>query len=457
MAMYSLSPRHSKTNEMKTLALLSSTLEKQNTKDLVWAIFRLYCGISIAIGAGWAKVPTPDWFVEQVGEIGFTFISAEFWAHLAAYGEFIGGLLIAFGIFTRIAAFQLAFQFFVVSFIWYSEPELFGMYYQQLIFWSFILITFMGGGKYSLDTLIKKGFKPSAKSTVIAASFIGLLPFQVKASKPVKGNGNIITEIRTIGEINSVDLGTYCQLEIRCGEMSRIELKGDENILEVLDTKKMGKSLKIDTKEWLQPTFLKVVVYLPYLKSYSHEGWSHTDVVNIDSEKLHIDLPTGSIKLQGMVNELNLNLKGGNVEAAELIAQKADVQLDGRGKANLQVIEFLKVDRKAGTLTYTGDPQLEITGENKRIGKPESIVESQPLRYLEFKVKNNSSRKQDYIIVGPDDNPFSYGFPVRAWGSRTERGPVGTKIYYENALGMRGKLLLEVTEDTEGKTVVLTD
>jgi hypothetical protein len=239
--------------------------------------------------------------------------------------------------------------------------------------------------------------------------------------------------------------------------MSRIELKGDENILEVLDTKKIGKSLKIDTKEWLQPTYLKVTVYMPYLKSYSQEGWSHTDIINLDSDKLDIDLPTGSIKVEGKVNQLNLKLKGGNVEASNLVAQNADVNLTGRGKADLQVIETLKVNRKAGTLTFKGDPLLEVTGENKRIGKPGSIVEIKPLRYLEFKVKNKSSKKQDYIIVGPDDNPFSYGFPVRAWGSRTERGPVGTKIYAETTLGMRGKLLLEVTENTEGKTVVLTD
>lgn len=163
--------------------------------EIAYALFRFYCGISIAIGAGFSKVfhkineeggdersnlafGVPDWFVEQVGEIGFTFISPAFWAHLAVYGEFIGGLLVAFGLLTRFSALQLAFQFFVVSFIWYDEPELFGMYYQQLIFWGFVLIAALGGGQFSIDNWLKnRRLKTiSVKNPAMAACLL-CLPF----------------------------------------------------------------------------------------------------------------------------------------------------------------------------------------------------------------------------------------------------------------------------------------
>lgn len=140
--------------------------------DWSYLLFRIYTGLSIANGAGLSKVfhkinekgddswsnlafGTSEWFVKQVGDLGFTFISPTFWAYLAIYGEFIGGLLIALGIFTRLSSIQLAFQFFVVSFIWYNEPvPMIGMYYQQLIFWSFVMTFAVGDGKYSLATLI---------------------------------------------------------------------------------------------------------------------------------------------------------------------------------------------------------------------------------------------------------------------------------------------------------------
>ena len=140
--------------------------------DWSYLLFRIYAGLSIANGAGLSKVfhkinekgddswsnlafGTSEWFVKQVGDLGFTFISPTFWAYLAIYGEFIGGLLIALGIFTRLSSIQLALQFFVVSFIWYNEPvPMIGMYYQQLIFWSFVMTFAVGDGKYSLATLI---------------------------------------------------------------------------------------------------------------------------------------------------------------------------------------------------------------------------------------------------------------------------------------------------------------
>jgi hypothetical protein len=77
------------------------------------------------------------------------------WAWLACWGEFVGGLLIAFGLLTRLGAFQLAFQFFVIAFLWYEKPEfIVGMNYQQLLFWCFVLVTAVGGGRYSLDYML---------------------------------------------------------------------------------------------------------------------------------------------------------------------------------------------------------------------------------------------------------------------------------------------------------------
>ncbi len=149
----------------------TNTFTENRMFHLVYALFRFYCGISIAIGAGLPKIfhkinpegptqwdnltfGTPDWFIQQVEQVGFTVISPQFWAVLAAYGEFVGGLLIAVGLLTRISAIQMAFQFWVVSFIWFKEPMPFSMYYQQLIFWSFLLIAAGGSGRYALDAWI---------------------------------------------------------------------------------------------------------------------------------------------------------------------------------------------------------------------------------------------------------------------------------------------------------------
>ena len=128
------SNRHMKQNIRSFL--FGTSLPNDRIFNLAWLLFRLHIGISIAFSAGLPKMTgfsAPDWFVKQVAEIGFTFPSPALWATLAAWGEFFGGILIAIGLFTRFAALQLAFQFFVISYIWYNEPApITGMYLTQM-------------------------------------------------------------------------------------------------------------------------------------------------------------------------------------------------------------------------------------------------------------------------------------------------------------------------------------
>jgi uncharacterized membrane protein YphA (DoxX/SURF4 family) len=188
--------------------LFGTSLGTDKITNIVYLLFRLHVGLSIAFGAGLSKVfhkinekgsedwsnlvfGVPDWFVKQVGEIGFTFISPSFWAHLAVYGEFLGGLFIAFGFLTRLSALQLTFQFFVISFVWYDNPGFItGMYYQQLFFWAFALIAALGGGVFSLDRLIAS---KNTKSILKPALVIGLLFFGLNQSQAQTTQNNPVS------------------------------------------------------------------------------------------------------------------------------------------------------------------------------------------------------------------------------------------------------------------------
>ncbi|MEM8565981.1 MAG: DoxX family protein [Bacteroidota bacterium] len=154
----------------KTILFFTGSLVSNSTFfDVIYLLFRLHLGLSISIQAGWPKLfsnirdkdkeilelGVPEWFVSQVSELGFKFPSPTFWAYIATYGEFIGGLLLALGLFTRLNALQLTIQFFVIAFIWYEGVEpIVGMYFQQLFFFSYLLIFGHGSGRYSLDRLI---------------------------------------------------------------------------------------------------------------------------------------------------------------------------------------------------------------------------------------------------------------------------------------------------------------
>jgi len=162
--------------------LMGSSLPKDGLLNTGWLLFRLHIGLSIAIHAGWPKMYTlaaPGWFNDQVAGLGYTFPSPAFWATLASWGEFAGGLCIALGFFTRFNALQLAFQFFVISFVWYDHPEpVTGMYFQQTLFWSYVIIVFAGSGRFSIDHFLLKRQQArinSSVKTVIASLLFFLL------------------------------------------------------------------------------------------------------------------------------------------------------------------------------------------------------------------------------------------------------------------------------------------
>jgi uncharacterized membrane protein YphA (DoxX/SURF4 family) len=167
--------------------------------DITWLLFRIHIGLSIAIHAGLPKITAsgdaPAWFVKQVSGLGFTMPSPQFWATIATWGEFLGGLLIAVGLLVRVSAIQLAFQFFVIAFLWYDNPEpLTGMYFQHLLFWGFILIAVNGGGRLSIDHLImKRKFRLPvvSKATVATVMILFMTIVSTAQQSPVVKNRDL--------------------------------------------------------------------------------------------------------------------------------------------------------------------------------------------------------------------------------------------------------------------------
>jgi hypothetical protein len=97
------------------------------------------------------------------------------WAWLAAWGEFVGGFLLIFGLATRWAALQLAFQFFVIAFLWYGEPDFFtGIYVQQELFFGFLLLMATGAGRWSLDSWLQgRNWMPQLRKAVATKAAVG--------------------------------------------------------------------------------------------------------------------------------------------------------------------------------------------------------------------------------------------------------------------------------------------
>ena len=120
------------------------------------ALFRLFAGLSMALGHGIKKVPPSEGFIEHTADLGFPF--PEFFAYSAGLAEFGGALLLAFGLFTRPAAFFVALTMFVAGFINHAGDP-FGTAEKAYLYFAIaVLYLVLGSGRFSVDSWARKRF-----------------------------------------------------------------------------------------------------------------------------------------------------------------------------------------------------------------------------------------------------------------------------------------------------------
>lgn len=118
------------------------------------ALLRIFAGASLALAHGFGKIPVNPAFIEGTANLGFPTPSVFAWA--AALSEFLGGIFLALGLFTRISGFFIAFTMVVAAFIANAGK---GFEKQELaLFYLVIGLMFLlkGAGDWSLDAFLRK-------------------------------------------------------------------------------------------------------------------------------------------------------------------------------------------------------------------------------------------------------------------------------------------------------------
>jgi putative oxidoreductase len=118
------------------------------------ASLRIFAGIAMMFGHGFGKMPPSGKFVELTAKLGFPLPTVFAWS--AGLSEFVGGGLLALGLFTRISSFFIAFTMVVAVFVananeGFAEQEK-GLLYLFIA----VLFLFKSAGDWSIDYLVRK-------------------------------------------------------------------------------------------------------------------------------------------------------------------------------------------------------------------------------------------------------------------------------------------------------------
>lgn len=122
--------------------------------DLGILLFRLVIGLTMGLTHGLGKMPPPEQLTAGLVAMGFPW--AIFFAWCAALSEFLGGWLIALGLFTRYAAVFMGITMSIAVFVAHAADPFGKKELAVLYLASCLLLFFQGAGRFSLDRVLRK-------------------------------------------------------------------------------------------------------------------------------------------------------------------------------------------------------------------------------------------------------------------------------------------------------------
>lgn len=203
--------------------------------------------------------------------------------------------------------------------------------------------------------------------------------------KKVKGNGNVVTIERSVGDYDAVASAGWFDVELVSGQEGELTLKGEENLLEYIKTEvkdgklviKTEKGVNLRPSNWNSGILITVPVETINSVSLSGSGdvVSKTTIrsddfkasvagsgdvsLTVEATRLKASLSgSGDIDLSGSAKNFEVSVAGsGDIKAYDLEADYVDAQVSGSADIKVTANQGLKARVSgSGDISYKGNP-----------------------------------------------------------------------------------------------------
>lgn len=204
--------------------------------------------------------------------------------------------------------------------------------------------------------------------------------------KKVRGNGNVTTETRNVGDYDAISISNAFTVYLVDGAEGQLSLEGEENLLEYVVTEVRGDRLYIKFRKGVQLSAsrnsegLKVRVPVSEISAIDVSGAcgvigetrlksNRFKASMSGASNARLELETGdleaelsgasNLKLSGRAGSFRIQGSGASdLNAYELETDSVDAEISGSADAEVQVRQQLKANVSgAGDLKYRGNPE----------------------------------------------------------------------------------------------------
>ena len=151
---------------------------------------------------------------------------------------------------------------------------------------------------------------------------------------PIRGNGDVTTEQRSISEFDRVANEGAFDVYIIQDEEYSVTVEAESNLIGSIRTRMNGSTLEIDTRDNLKPSQpMKLVIRTPHVNGIRLSGSGLIDLGHIVTTSCDIRL-SGSGLIRGDIEaeEVSLDISGSGTSEIGLISHHLETHISGSGE-----------------------------------------------------------------------------------------------------------------------------